>query len=142
MILIDIEVINAPLDYNILFGRSYMSAMKFVASSVFHTMLFPHNGKIVTINQLTHYEPNNSGNIDNVLPLIRTNSNISPIVDVGIGIFMDPSLVGSYQGNPPILTPTDFAQVFFISSDGVESSDEPSSKEPIVPQTIPEITTS
>jgi hypothetical protein len=34
-ILIDIEVINAPLNYNILFGHSYMYAMKVVASSVF-----------------------------------------------------------------------------------------------------------
>jgi hypothetical protein len=34
-ILIDIEVIDAPLDYNILFGRSYMYTMKEVASSVF-----------------------------------------------------------------------------------------------------------
>ena len=34
-ILIDIEVIDVTLDYNILFGRSYMYAMKAVASSVF-----------------------------------------------------------------------------------------------------------
>jgi hypothetical protein len=34
-ILINIEVINAPLDYNILFGRSYMYTMKAVASFVF-----------------------------------------------------------------------------------------------------------
>jgi hypothetical protein len=34
-ILIDIEVIDAPLDYNIFFGHSYMYAMKVVASSVF-----------------------------------------------------------------------------------------------------------
>jgi hypothetical protein len=34
-ILIDIEVINAPLDYNILFSHSYMYAMKVIASSVF-----------------------------------------------------------------------------------------------------------
>jgi hypothetical protein len=73
-ILIDIEVIDAPLDYNILFGRSYMYAMKAVASSVFRTMMFPHNGKIVTIDQLTHYEPNHSTNIDNILPLVCTSS--------------------------------------------------------------------
>jgi hypothetical protein len=36
-ILIDIKVIDAPLDYNILFGCSYMYAMKAVASSVFQT---------------------------------------------------------------------------------------------------------
>jgi hypothetical protein len=68
-ILIDIEVIDAQLDYNILFGRNYMYAMKAIASSVFRTMMFPHNGKIVTINQLTHYEPNHSANIDNISPL-------------------------------------------------------------------------
>jgi hypothetical protein len=34
-VLIDIEVIDASLDYNILFGHSYMYAMKVVASSVF-----------------------------------------------------------------------------------------------------------
>jgi hypothetical protein len=34
-ILINIKVIDGPLDYNILFGRSYMYAMKVLASSVF-----------------------------------------------------------------------------------------------------------
>jgi hypothetical protein len=46
MILIDIEFIDAQLDYNILFGRSYMYAMQVVASSVFRTMLFPTMGKL------------------------------------------------------------------------------------------------
>jgi hypothetical protein len=38
IILINIEVIDAPLDYNILFRHSYMYAMKVVASSVFHIL--------------------------------------------------------------------------------------------------------
>ena len=54
---VDIEVINAPLDYNILLGRSYTYAMSTVPSMVFHKMSFPHNGKIVTIDQLTYHEP-------------------------------------------------------------------------------------
>jgi hypothetical protein len=45
-ILIDIEVIDAPLDYNILFGRSYMYAMKVVAYSIFQTMMFPHDANM------------------------------------------------------------------------------------------------
>jgi hypothetical protein len=40
-ILIDIEVIDAQLDYNILFGCSYMYSMKVVASSVFRIIMFP-----------------------------------------------------------------------------------------------------
>jgi hypothetical protein len=43
-----------------------MYAMKALASSVFRTMMFPHNRKIITINQVSHYEPNPSSNIDNI----------------------------------------------------------------------------
>jgi hypothetical protein len=68
-ILIKIKFINSPLDYNIFFRRSYMYAMKVVASYVLRMMMFPHNGKIVTINQITHYEPNHSTIIDNILSL-------------------------------------------------------------------------
>ena len=43
-ILINIEVVNANLDYNLLMGRNYMYAMRNVASTVFHLMIFPHDG--------------------------------------------------------------------------------------------------
>jgi hypothetical protein len=115
-ILIDIEVIDAPLDYNILFGHSYMYAMKVVASSVFHTMMFPHNGKIITIDQITHYEPNHSTNIDNILPLVRTSSDAFSVIDMGPGIFKDPHLLGTYHGAPPLLHPSISAQVCVVSS--------------------------
>jgi hypothetical protein len=105
-ILIDIEVIDAPLDYNILLGRTYMYAMKAVASSVFRTIMFPHNGKIVTIDQVTHYEPNPSASLDNILPLIHTNKEVYPLVEMGPGIFKDPSLLGTYHGAPPLLPPS------------------------------------
>jgi hypothetical protein len=111
-ILFDIEFIDAPLDYNILFGRSYMYAMKAVASSVFRTIMFPHNGKIVTIDQVSHYEPNPSANLDNILPLIHTKY-AYPLVEMGPGIFKDPSLLGTYHGAPPLLPPN---QVCIISS--------------------------
>jgi hypothetical protein len=105
-ILIDIEVIDAQLDYNILLGRSYMYAMKAVASSVFRTIMFPHNGKIVTIDQVSHYEPNPSASLDNILPLIHTNKDVYPLVEMGPGIFKDPSLLGTYHGAPPLLPPS------------------------------------
>jgi hypothetical protein len=120
-IFIDIEVIDAPLDYNILFGRSYMYAMKAVASSVFRTMIFPHNGKIVTIDQVSHYEPNPSANLDNILPLIHTHQDAYPLVEMGPGIFKDPSLLGTYHGAPPLLHPTN--QVCVISSNGTHTED-------------------
>ena len=54
-VLIDIEVVNAQLDYNLLLGRSYMYAMRAIASTVFHLMMFPHEGKIVTGDQLCYH---------------------------------------------------------------------------------------
>jgi hypothetical protein len=115
-ILIDIELIDAPLDYNILFDRSYMYAMKAVASSVFRTMMFPHNRKIVTIDQVSHYEPNPSANIDNILPLIHMSHDAYPLIEMGPEIFKDPSLLGTYHGAPPLLHPSN--QVCVVSSNG------------------------
>jgi hypothetical protein len=120
-ILIDIEVIDAPLDYNILFGRNYMYTMKSVASSVFRTMMFSHNGKIITIDQVSHYEPNCSSNIDNILPLVCTNSDAYPLMEMGPGIFKDPSLLGAYHGAPSLIHPS--AQVCAISSKRTETRD-------------------
>jgi hypothetical protein len=119
IILIDIEVIDALLDYNILFGRSYMYSMKVVASFVFLTMMFPHNGKIITINQVSHYYPKHSSNIDKILPLFHTNFDAYPLIEMGPGIFKDPSLLVTYHGAPLIIHP--LAQVYVVSSDGTET---------------------
>jgi hypothetical protein len=94
-------------------------------------MLFPHNGKIVTIDQLTHYEPNQSGHIDNILPLIHSSADLLPMVDVGPGIFHDPSLIGSYQGYTPPTPSAD--QVCVITSDGRDIPDDPSPRGIIEP---------
>jgi hypothetical protein len=129
-----------------------MYAMKAVASSVFHTMMFPHNGKIVTIDQLTHYEPNHSANIDNILPLVHASSDAFPVIDIGPGIFKDPSLLGTYHGAPPLLNPSISAQVCVVSSNGTDIRDNtplteapphievPPVGEPL-PQEFPENTT-
>ena len=46
-------VVQGPLDFNLLLGCDYVYAMKFVVSTLFRVMHFPHDGKIVTINQLS-----------------------------------------------------------------------------------------
>lgn len=50
---VDIEVIDAPLDYSILLGCSYKYSMSAVASVVSRKTCFPHEGKIITIDLLT-----------------------------------------------------------------------------------------
>jgi hypothetical protein len=47
---VDVEVVDAPLDYKLLLGCNWTYAMTAVVSSVFHTLCFPHVGKIVTID--------------------------------------------------------------------------------------------
>ena len=48
-VLIDIEVVNAQLDYNLLLKRIYMYAMQAVELIVFRLMMFPHEGNIVMV---------------------------------------------------------------------------------------------
>jgi hypothetical protein len=98
-----------------------MYIMKAMASFVFQMMMFPHNRKIITINQVSHYEPNHSSNIDNILPLVHTNSDAYPLIDMAPRILKDPSLLGTYHGAPPLIHP--LTQVCFVSSDGTETGD-------------------
>jgi hypothetical protein len=91
-----------------------MYAMKAIASSVFQTLMFTHNGKIITIDQVSHYKPNPSSNIDNILPFIHTNLDAYPLIKMGPRIFKDPSLLGNYHRAPPLLHPS--AQVCVVTS--------------------------
>jgi hypothetical protein len=62
---VDVEVVDAPLDYNLLLGRSWFYAMKVITSSVFRCVQFPHQGKIVTIDQLDFYTPDARASVTN-----------------------------------------------------------------------------
>jgi hypothetical protein len=54
---IDVMVVQGPLDFNLLLGWDYVYAMKVVMSTLFRVMHFPHNGNIVTIDQLSFISP-------------------------------------------------------------------------------------
>jgi hypothetical protein len=113
--------ISIWINYNILFGHSYMYSMKEITSSMFRMMMFPHNGKIVTIDQITHYEPNHSANIDNILPLVHNSLYDYSLIDMGPIIFKDPSFLGAYHGAPRLIHPS--TQVCVISSNGTDTGD-------------------
>ena len=49
---IKVEVVDVPLDYNILVGSNWMYSMQVVASSLFRVICFSFNGKIVMIDQI------------------------------------------------------------------------------------------
>ena len=56
-IYIDVMVFQGPLDFNLLLGHDYVYSMKAVVSTLFRVMHFPHDGKIVTIDQLSFVTP-------------------------------------------------------------------------------------
>jgi hypothetical protein len=85
-------------------------------------MMFPHNGKIITIDKVSHYEPNHSSNIDNILPLVHTSFDAYPLIEMGPGIFKDASLLGTYHRAPPLIHPRS-TQVSIVSSNGTDNRD-------------------
>ena len=55
--MIDVEVVDAQLEYIIFLSRSYMYTIKEVSSRIFCTMIFPFKGKDVTLDHLIYYKP-------------------------------------------------------------------------------------
>ena len=55
---VEVEVFDAPLDYNLLLGHSWIDSMRAVVSMLFHVVHFPHQGKVVTIDQLALFHSN------------------------------------------------------------------------------------
>ena len=50
-------VVQGSLDFNLLLGRDYVYAMKVVVSTLFRVIHFPHEGNIVSIDQLSFITP-------------------------------------------------------------------------------------
>ena len=101
-------------------------------------MVFPHNGNIITIDQVSHYEPNPSSNINNILPFVHTNPDAYPLIEMGPRIFKDPSLLGTYHEAPPLLHPS--AQVCVVSSNGTTTETNlPPTKASFIPN-VPLVT--
>ena len=50
---VKVDVIDAPLDYNLLLGRSWTYAMSAISSTVLWVVVFPHEGKLVYVDQLS-----------------------------------------------------------------------------------------
>jgi len=69
-VFVEVEVVNSSLEYNLLLGLTYFYEMIDVVSSLFQVLLFPHQGNIVTINQLAYYTPNLMNNVSSNIPFV------------------------------------------------------------------------
>jgi hypothetical protein len=91
---ISVEVIDSPLDYNLLLMRTWFYEMNTIVSLVFRVLRFHHQGKIVTIDQLalcTLDPGSNKGS--SVLFLGDTHQSY---MHVGVGMVKHTSLMGFF----------------------------------------------
>jgi hypothetical protein len=56
-VFIDIMVVQDPLDFSLLLGWDYVYAMKAIVSTLFCVISFPHDGRVVTVDQLSFIDP-------------------------------------------------------------------------------------
>jgi hypothetical protein len=93
---IEVEVVDASLDYNLFLGRSWTYSIQAMVAIVFRVLLFPHEGWIVTIYQLSFSHPDPSSGASTV-PMI---DNPQPdIVNIGVGLC--PPLICTFYYPPP-----------------------------------------
>ena len=102
---VNIEVIDTPLDYNILLDCSYTYAMSAIMSMVLHMMCFPHEGKIVTIDQITYYTLASMTSPEFIISSMSEKQSSTPTTSVSPGVYKDSSLLGAFPRPPPILEP-------------------------------------
>lgn len=100
-VLAEVEVVDAPLDYNILLRHSWFYTIIAVVSSIFRFLHFPHQGMAVTINQLTYYTPDMKTNVGITIPFVS--DSMRDYKSVSAGMFKDSSLMGTFILPPPNL---------------------------------------
>jgi hypothetical protein len=108
---VEVEVFNAPLDYNILLGRSWIDSMHTVVSTLFRVVCFPHQGNIVMVDQLAFFNSNNhTGNIPFIAKTPPGYENI------GVGLLKDSLLMGTFPILPPDIPRLSVASINMIST--------------------------
>ena len=95
---VEVEVIDAPLDYNLLLRRNWTYAMFVVASAVFRVVVFPHEGKLVTVDQLDFTRKGRLESKDSTVPLV---DKAKPTAQ-SLGARMYASLMGTFDILAPI----------------------------------------
>jgi hypothetical protein len=93
MVEVEVEVVDVPLDYNLLLGHNWTYSMTIIVSFVFHTLCFPHEGNIVTIDQLSFACSSPNASLGLSIPVI---DNSHPRTkNIGVGMYS--SLMGHFQ---------------------------------------------
>lgn len=93
---VEVEIIDTNLTYNLLLGRSWTYVMHVIASTLFRVLRFPHQGKIVTVDQLSFFA---SSFLEGNVPYV---DHMSVLYEsVGVRLFKAPTLTGIFLLPPP-----------------------------------------
>jgi hypothetical protein len=90
---VEVEVVDVSLDYNMLLGRSWTYSMKVVISTIFQIICFPHEGRIVTIDQVVSNLSDVTASPRTIIPVDKKLS----METESIGCGMYPLLMGSFD---------------------------------------------
>jgi len=90
---VEVEVIDGPLDYNILLGRPCIYAMVAMVSTYFCTIAFPQKGRITVIDQLAFFASSSQDTGSILLVHVPPLS----LKNIGVGLFKDSSLMGTFS---------------------------------------------
>jgi hypothetical protein len=129
---IDVMVVRDPLDFSLLLGKDYVYAMKDLVSTLFRVISFPHDGRIMTIDQLSFIGPDwvtslSGSYMQTVLPpphvnyvalspMTSTSDDLDPVVEMVI------SSIGLLE--PDLLTPIMTLDMCSFQSDSLPSDED------------------
>jgi len=82
---VEVEIVDANFDYNILLRRNWVYIMDAIVSSLFRILCFPHEGIIITVDQMA-YSPNNPNtSYNSTIPLAKNSKN--HVENLGVGMY-------------------------------------------------------
>jgi hypothetical protein len=111
MVQVEVEVFDAPLDYNLPLGCSWIDSMRAVVSTLFHVVRFPHQGKVVIIDQLAFF--NFDTRTGNILFIAKTPPGYE---NIGVGLLKDSSLMGTFTIPLPDVPRSSIVSINMIST--------------------------
>jgi len=82
---VEVEIVDTNHDYNLLLGRNWVYEMDVVVSSLFFILCFPHELRIVTINQMAYIPNDPNASYNSTIPLVNNTKHL--IDNLGVGIY-------------------------------------------------------
>jgi hypothetical protein len=111
MVQVEMEVFDAPLDYNLLLGHSWIDSMRVVVLTLFRVVHFSHQEKVVTVDQLAFF--NSDTHTGNVSFIAKTPPGYE---NIGVGLLKDSLLMGTFPIPPPDVPHSSISSFNMIST--------------------------